>query len=197
MTWLNRTGETWGSDHLLNSLSTNPLCLRLSLHRHFQRHQVSSIPQTFGDSTVQTGWACSFPHGKLGTRLPWIKDTTSHPSAYGFPRCGSRVFSLSPLCSPRWASKLLFLPGPADRSVFFKPCSSLGSWNTAVLVLSLSCCLCLPTVRARGRVPQDYRQSLRLLPIISSRVMVLNSISSLVTPKFTSLAVASSCLSRY
>lgn len=116
MTWLNRTGEIWGSDHLLNSLSTNPLCLRLSLHRHFQRHQVSSIPQTFGDSTVQTGWARRFPHGKLGTRLPWIKDTTSHPSAYGFPRCGSRVFSLS---------RPVFAPLGFQAAVFTWTCRSL------------------------------------------------------------------------
>lgn len=36
-----------------------------------------------------------------------------------------------------------------------------------------------------------------LFPVISSRLMVFNNMSLLVTPKFTSLGMASSCLSRY
>lgn len=52
---LNRIGVTWGSDHLLNSISTNPFCLRFLLHHHVQRDQVSPISPTFGDSKVPVG----------------------------------------------------------------------------------------------------------------------------------------------
>lgn len=79
---LNRIGVTWGSDHLLNSILTNPFCLRFLLHDHVQRDQVSPISPTFGDSKVPGGPAWCFPHCKLGT---WLlgsnKLFTPHPSA--------------------------------------------------------------------------------------------------------------------
>lgn len=139
VTWLNRIGVIWGSDHLLEFqpifFALGFFCITAS--RETRCHQFLRL---LSIHRCHLGRLTTYPIASLGLGFLGLLFVLfiSHPPALETSKNVILGSSLSfCLCLPICASKLLLLPGHNDHSVLLKKSSSLGFWSPTFLVSPL------------------------------------------------------------